>query len=45
MSEGIKLAPASCSLSASIMATARRARTVTVTDPFANKLTFSEPSD
>ncbi len=45
MSEGIKLGPASCSLSASIMATARRARTVTVTDPFANRLTFSEPSD
>jgi hypothetical protein len=45
MSERIKLAPASCSLSASIMATARRARTVTVTDPFANKLTFSKPSD
>jgi hypothetical protein len=45
MSEGIKLGPASYSLSASIMATARRARTVTVTDPFANKLTFSEPSD
>ena len=45
MSERIKLAPASCSLSASIMATARRARTVTVTDPYANKLTFSEPSD
>lgn len=45
MSERIKLAPASCSLSASIMATARHARTVTVTDPFANKLTFSEPSD
>ena len=45
MSEGIKLAPASCSISASIMTTARRARTVTVTDPFANKLTFSEPSD
>jgi hypothetical protein len=27
------------------MAMARRARTVTVTDPYANKLTFSEPSD
>ncbi len=45
MSERIKLAPASCSLSASIMATARRARTVTVTDRFANKLTFSELND
>jgi len=45
MSEGIKLGPASYSLSASIMATARRARTVTMTDPFANKLTFSEPND
>jgi hypothetical protein len=27
------------------LATARRASTVTVTDPFANKLTFSEPND
>ena len=45
MSERIKLAPASCFLSAGNMATARGARTVTVTDPFANKLTFSEPND
>lgn len=45
MSEGIKLAPASCSLSATIMATARRARTVTVTDPFANRLTFRKSND
>lgn len=45
MSERIKLAPASCSTSAGIMAMARRARTVTATDPFANKLTFSKPSD
>lgn len=45
MSERIKLAPASCSIPAGVMATARRALTVTVTDPFANKLTFSEPSD
>ena len=45
MSEGIKLAPASCSISTGSMATARRTRTVTVTDPFANKLTFSEPND
>jgi hypothetical protein len=45
VSERIKLAPASCSTSAGIMAMARRARTVTVTDPFANKLTFSESND
>jgi hypothetical protein len=45
VSERIKLAPASCSIPAGIMAMARRTRTVTVTDPYANKLTFSEPSD
>lgn len=45
MSERIKRGPASCSIPAGIMAMARRARTVTVTDPFANKLTFSEPND
>ena len=45
MSEGIKLAAASYSISASIMATARRARTVTVTDPFANRLTFRKSND
>lgn len=45
MSERIKLAPASCSIPAGIMATACCARTVAATDPFANKLTFGEPSD